>query len=76
MGHLQDGVWTHEEQLVEHDGNGAYVKRPSKFRNWVTPRPAKPVRRAQMDSSPNPVATSFMPPPAVHGRIAPSYTGC
>ena len=37
MGHLQDGVWTHEEQLVEHDGNGAYVKRPSKFRNWVTP---------------------------------------
>ena len=37
MGHLQDGVWTHEEQLVEHDENGAYVKRPSQFRNWVTP---------------------------------------
>ena len=37
MGHLQDGVWTHEEQLVEHDENGAYVKIPSQFRNWVTP---------------------------------------
>ena len=36
MGHLQDGVWTNEEFLTEHDGNGTYVKQPSQFRNWVT----------------------------------------
>lgn len=36
MGHLLEGEWTHEEHLTEHDGNGAYVKQPSQFRNWVT----------------------------------------
>ena len=36
MGHLLSGTWSDDEQLVEHDRNGAYVKRPSQFRNWVT----------------------------------------
>tara|TARA_E500000331_G_scaffold324536_1_gene340939 strand:+ start:1264 stop:2256 length:993 start_codon:yes stop_codon:yes gene_type:complete len=36
MGHLQNGAWSHDEKLVEYDGNGGYVKRPSQFRNWVT----------------------------------------
>ena len=36
MGHLQDGTWAQDEQLVEHDSNGAYIKQPSQFRNWIT----------------------------------------
>ena len=36
MGHLLDGAWTDDDELVEHDAAGAYVKRPSQFRNWIT----------------------------------------
>ena len=36
MGHLQDGEWTDEEQLVEIDSRGAYNKQPAQFRNWIT----------------------------------------
>ena len=35
MGHLLDGKWTHDDVLTE-DKDGAYVKQPSRFRNWVT----------------------------------------
>lgn len=37
MGHLLDGAWTNDEELIEYDAKGAYVKQPSQFRNWVTP---------------------------------------
>lgn len=36
MGHLLNGVWTDQDRLAEHDSHGAYVKRPSQFRHWVT----------------------------------------
>jgi putative glutathione S-transferase len=37
MGHLLDGAWAAEEQLIEYDNRGGYVKQPSQFRNWITP---------------------------------------
>lgn len=35
MGHLLDGAWTFDDVLVESAG-GLYVKKPSRFRNWIT----------------------------------------
>lgn len=34
MGHLLNGAWTHDDVLVEN-ANGLYVKKPSRFRNWI-----------------------------------------
>ena len=35
MGHLLNGSWTVDETQVEQE-NGKYVKKPSKFRNWLS----------------------------------------
>jgi putative glutathione S-transferase len=36
MGHLLNGAWTHDDVLVENK-DGLYVKKPSQFRNWISP---------------------------------------
>ncbi len=35
MGNLRDGKWTDEDTLNEDQG-GKYVKVPARFRNWIT----------------------------------------